>query len=140
MKFRVSEKYKLELHWNKVIYEQDGIAQLKNCYFIGPVLKEVDQMNESDSMPLDFGKQYILVVPHYYIANLSWNGIHQTTERIDLKNVILSNKYVNSVPKLNDNDYILIDTSNHTDEKHHFYLTYPSYLLKTDGELYSFGR
>jgi len=140
MKFRISEKYRLELHWDKVIYEQDGIAKLSNCYFIGPVLKEVEEMNQIDSMSLDFGKQYILVVPYYYIANLSWDGVHQTVERIDLYDVVLTNKYVNSVPKLNDDDYILMDTSKHISEKHHYYLTYPSYLLRFDGDLYSFRR
>jgi len=140
MGFKVMDKYRLELHWSKVIYEQDDIALLKGAYFVGPVLKEAAQMNQEDQMRLDFRNQYILVLPRYYIATLSWKGVNQTTNKVILKNVILTNNYINAVPKLNDTDYILIDTTNHTDEKHQLYFNYDAYLLNVDKELYVFGR
>lgn len=140
MKFRISEKYILEIHWDKVIYEQEGMAKLYGCYFKGPVLKEVNQMNEKDFMDLDFGNQYRVFVKRYYIAKLSWEGIRRTPEKIFLNNVILKNKNVNSVPKLNDDDYILVDTKNHVDNKHQYHLVYASYLIRFDGDKYDFAQ
>jgi len=138
MAFRISEKYRLELRWGKVSYKTDGEAVLTGCCFSGPVIKEVTQMNQQDYMELDFGNQYIVFVSRFYIASLSWGGVKHTADKIYLYNVILKNKYVNSVPKLNDNDYIIIDTANHEDEKHQHNLVYPSYLLRCDGESYNF--
>ncbi len=140
MGFRIAEKYRLEIRWKKAIYEQEGLARLEKCYFTGPVLKEVNQINQEDHMNLDFSNQYIIFVPSYYIGRLSWKGANQTPEAIYLTDVLFKNKYINSVPKLNNDDYIVIDTKNHEEEKHHFHLTYPSYLIRFDGELYKFER
>ena len=139
MKFSISERYRLELHWSKVVYDQEGVARLFDSYFAGPVLTDVEEMNQEDKMPLDFANQYVVFIPRYYIATLSWKGVRQTPERIYLSNTILKNAYLNSVPKLKNDDYILIDTTNHVDNKHHFHLVYPSYLLNSEGEFYSFG-
>ena len=140
MKFRISEKYRLEIYWRKAIYEQEGLAELKGCYLAGPALKEVEEINKEDHIDLDFTKQYVVFVPSYYVARLSWKGVKYTPERIYLDNVTLNNKHVNSVPKLEDSDLIVVDTKNHEDEKHEHHLTYPSYLISSDGELYKFRR
>jgi len=140
MVFRISEKFRLEIHWNKVIYKQDGVATIEGCYLTGPVLKEVSQLNEKDGISLDFANQYRFFVPSYYIANLIWQGVKHTSNKIFLYNTVLTNKYVNSVPKLNNDDYIVVDTKNHEDEKHQRNLTYPSYLIKYDGEIYNFAE
>ncbi len=139
MKFRISEKYRLEVHWAKVIYEQEGVAKLLNCYFSGPALKDAAIINGDDFISLDFAKQYIVFVPHYYIVKLSWGNVRQTSTNVDLDNALLTNKYVNSIPKLSNDDYIVIDTKNHEDDKHNFNITYPSYLIRFDGDLYTFG-
>jgi len=139
MEFSVSEKFRLEIRWQKVIYNQEGIAEFAGCYLSGPVLKEVAEMEQKDSIALDFGTQYAVFVPNYYVAKLSWEGARHTPNKIYLDNAILKNRYLNSVPKLNDNDYILVDTKNHEDEKHQYYLSYISYLVKSDGELHNFG-
>ena len=122
-----------------MVYEQEGVAKLEGCYISGPAVKEIADMNESDMIRLDFKNQYLVFVPHFYIATLSWNGVRRTPERIYLNSVTLVNKYVNSVPKLNDNDYIVIDGKDHEDEKHQYALVYPSYLIRFDGEKYNFG-
>jgi hypothetical protein len=140
MKFRIAEKYILEIHWDKVIYEQEDMAKLYNCYLSGPVLKEVTRMNEKDFMDLDFGHQYVVFINHYYIAKFSWEGVRRTPDRIFLNNVLLTNKNVNAVPKLNNDDYILIDTKDHVDRKHQYTLTYPSYLIRFDGDKYDFAQ
>ena len=134
----LGEKYRLELHWGKVTCNTEGVVILDKCYFCGPVVKEVSKLEEIDSMSLDFQNQFIVFIQSYYIGKLSWNGVYQTYERIDIKNVLFANKHINAIPLLKDNDYILIDTNGHVDEKHQFNLTYPSYLLREDGESYVF--
>jgi len=138
MKFRISERFRLELHWDTVKYETEGEALFTGCRFIGPVLKEVSQVLPNDSMALDFANQYIVFVRHFYIAKLSWGEVRHNPEAIYLYNAILKNKYVNSVPKLYSDDHIVIDTSGHENEKHQYNLVYPSYLIRYDGELYNF--
>jgi len=138
MEFNIGERYRLEIRWQKAIYNQNGESKLVGCCFTGPVIKEVDSLNEEDSMSLDFFNQYRIFVPSYYIANLSWRGVRFAENKIELDNVKLKNKYINSVPKLKNDDFIVVDTSNHTEEKHHLFLTYPAYLLRFDGELYKF--
>jgi len=140
MEFRISEKYRLEIHWKEVIYEQEGLAKLEGCYFSGPVLKEVEDIKQQDHIQMDFSNQYMIFVPFYYVAKLSWNGAKHKPHIIYLDNVLLENRHINSVPKLNNDDYIVIDTKDHEDAKHQHNLTYPSYLIKSDGGLYNFRR
>jgi hypothetical protein len=136
--FSVSEKFRLEVHWKKAIYEQEGIAKLIGCYLSGPVISEVAEMNQEDTMRLDFSNQYLIFVPYFYIATLYWKGVRVSQDRIYLDNVILTNENLNAVPKLNKNDFIVIDTKDHEDEKHQRSLVYPSYLVKADGEKFDF--
>jgi hypothetical protein len=140
MEFRIADKFRLEIHWSRAIYEQDGIAKLDRCYLSGPVIQEVEDMNPKDTMYLDFGNQYKVFTPYYYIALFSWDGVNRVIDRINLNNVVLINRDVNCVPKFNNDDFILVDTTNHENEKHQMYLTYPSYLIKYDGERYDFWR
>ena len=136
--FSISERYRLEIHWDKVLYEQDEVAKFEGCYLSGPAVKEIEQMNRQDYIRIDFSNQYKIFTDDFYTATFSWDGVRQTPDKIYLSNVILKNKYVNSVPKLNDDDYIVVDTKNHVPEKHQFFLMYPSFLVRADGELYKF--
>lgn len=136
--FMLSEKFKLELHWSSVRYNQDQIALLTGCYLAGPVLSEVFQLNQKDHIDLDFANQYIIFMNSFYIARFSWEGVKHTPEKIYLNNTILKNISLNAVPKLNANDYIVIDTKNHEDIKHKFNLVYQSYLIRQDGTKYDF--
>jgi len=138
MKFSISEKFTLKISWIKVVYEQEGFAKLEGCYLSGPVIKDVDQMNSNDFMDLDFGNQYLVFVGDYYIARFSWAGVRHVPEKIFLDNVTIKNRHVNSVPKLNDNDYIIVDTKNHVDDNHSRHLTYAAYLIRFDGDRYNF--
>ena len=88
---------------------------------------------------LDFATQYVVFIKYYYVAKLSWRGVNRLIDKICLSNVTLSNRYINSVPKLNDDDYIVIDTKEHENAKHQINLSYKSYLIKSDGELHNFG-
>ena len=139
MEFSISEKFRLEVHWNISVYDQDGVAKLEGCYLSGPVLKEIAEMEQKDTIALDFGNQYVVFTPNYYVAKLSWEGARHTPHKIYLDNVVLKNKFLNSVPNLSDTDYIIVDTKNHEDDKHQYHLSYPAYLIKFGGEVYNFG-
>jgi hypothetical protein len=101
-------------------------------------LNEVWQLQQEDYIDLDFGGQYLIFVDFYYVARLSWKGVNHTPEKILLSNVVLKNNNLNVIPKLNNDDYIVINTQNHEDKKHLYSLVYPSYLIRKDGELYDF--
>lgn len=137
-KFLISEKYRLEFHWDKVRYNKDGIALIDGCYFGGPAVKEIEVFNESDFIDLDFSNQYIIFLANFYIARLFWKNAKRRDTQIFLYDVRLENKNINVVPKLRHNDYIVVDTKNHEEQTHKFYLTYMSYLLKSDETLYKF--
>lgn len=137
--FSISEKFRLEVHWRKVKYSQKGVVKIEGCYLSGPVLSEVEQLNENDFIKLDFVNQYFIFVKHYYIAKFSWKTVRHTQTKIFLGDVVLENTNLNVVPKLQNDDYIVIDTKNHKSETHDNYLTYIAYLLKSDGLLYNFG-
>lgn len=137
-KMLLSEKFRLEIHWDKSIYNQDGVVKFEECYLSGPAVKEVEQMNQKDSITMDFSNQYRIFINDFYTAIFFWDGVRQTSEKIYLYNVMLKNKYMNSVPRLKDDDYIVVDTKNHVPEKHPFFLIYPSFLIRADGELYKF--
>ena len=136
--FIISDRFRLELHWSNVRYDYDQIAILEGCYFSGPVLKEVWQLNQKDFIDLDFSNQYILFTDLFYVARFSWEGVNPVTNKLLLSNSILKNTNLNVVPKLNSDDYIVIDTQGHEDYKHKFNLVYPSYLIRHDGTLYDF--
>ena len=136
--FMISERYRLEVHWKEAIYEKDEFFRLKGCYLSGPVLREVSQLEQEDSILLDFTKHYLLIVPMYYIARLSWSGVINVGDKVFLNNAIINSEKDFKVPKLKDNDYLVVDTKGHEDEKHYNNLTYESYLLSNDGTLYNF--
>ena len=138
MEFSISDRYRLELRWNEIIYKEDQKAVLKGCCFCGPVLGELLELNQEDSIELDFVNQYYVFIESFYIAKLSWSGARYTPDKIFLDNVLLENKHLNVVPKLNNEDYIVIDTTKHEDEEHLYNLVYTSYLVRKDGTLYNF--
>jgi len=137
-KFMISEKFRLEIHWKKVKYEIDQIALIEGCYLSGPVLKEIAKLNDKDFIDLDFVNQYLIFLDHYYIARFSWAGIEYKLNKIFLKEVRLENVNLNVVPKLNNSDYIVIDTKDHEEEKHAYHFVYPAYLIRKDGLMYDF--
>ena len=138
MNFLISERYRLELHWSAAEYVEEGLAMLKDCYFSGPVLNQIIEMQPEDSIRLDFAYQYYIFIEYFYIAELSWKGIQRAESKIFLNDVVLKNKYLNFIPKLKNDDYVVIDTKKHEDEEHLYNLVYTSYLVKKDGTFYDF--
>jgi hypothetical protein len=138
--FLISERYRLELRWEKAVYEQEGVCKLKGAYFCGPALKEADKINPKDHIDLDFYPQYYVLVDNVYIGRLSWdNVVYNKNGSVTLKGAkITHDTELNKVPKFKSNDYLAIDTSDHTTEKHPNYIYYKTFVVNEDTELYDF--
>jgi hypothetical protein len=141
-KFLISEKYRLELHWKKAKYEHEGVCGLEKAYFSGPALSDAEEILPNDNILLDFYSQYILLVRNVYVGKLSWGAVkynkNNTVSLMDVK--ITHASELNRVPKLKNNDYLVIDTSNHEAAVHMFNLTYKTYVVSKDGDLYNFRK
>lgn len=140
--FSLSDRYRLDLVWGKAIYNLEGKCILSGAKFSGPALAEAQQLNEEDYIMLDFFHQYLHLVRNVYVGKLSWKGTEYNSDgTISLNNAVLEHaSELNSVPQLKDNDKLIIDTSDHTVEKHANNLLYKTYVVSSDKELYRFGE
>ena len=138
--FSLSERYRLELRWNYVKYEVDNICNLNGAYFKGPALSDAVRLNDEDHILLDFFAQYFVVVSSVYVAKLYWNGvIYNNDGAISLVNASISHDTeLNKVPKFNNTDYLIIDTSNHEVVTHQFYPVYKTFVVNENSYLYNF--
>jgi hypothetical protein len=138
--FSLSERYRLELHWDQTIYNTPGICKLVNAYFSGPALSEAQKINDNDFIMLDFFKQYLIMVSNVYVAKLTWSTVvYKNDSRVYLNDaLILHDTELNKVPKLENNDYLIIDTANHVIEQHAFNLVYKTYVVNETTQLYNF--
>ncbi len=141
-KFILSERFRLELKWKKAIYEMPGVCKLENAYFCGPALVEALQLNNNDNILLDFYGQYLILVKNVYVAKLSWGEvIYNSNNTITLKDAMITHDTeLNKVPKLRNNDYLVIDTQDHVVEKHAFNMVYKTYVVNETTNLYRFGK
>lgn len=141
--FLISEMFRLEIRWEDVSYNKDGVCFFKNAYFTGPVLKQALKINEKDHILLDFYSQYLALVKGVYVGKFSWNGVEYTKDgnSVLLKESKLEHeKELNRVPKLNKDDFFVVDTSDHTTELHNTFLVYKTYVINNDNDLYRFKK
>lgn len=138
--FLLSERCRLELHWEKAVYNVDNICELKGAYFSGPALSDAEKINSNDCIMLDFFKQYLVLVKNVYVAKLSWRDvIYNKNNTITLKDAIISyDTELNRVPQFKTTDYIVIDTKNHEASVHMYYMFYDSYVVNENCNLYNF--
>ena len=137
--FLLSEKYRLELKWSNIEYN-DNIVNLRGAYFEGPVINDIAVLEPNDCIKLDFGKQYSSIISKYYIVDFCWGSVSFNNKKILLSDSYMLINYDSSIPKIKQNDYIVIDTKDHRSEVHHYNLTYKSYLVDSGGALYNFNR
>jgi len=141
--FSLSEKFSLALRWEYVVYNLDGICELHNAYFSGPVLNLAQAVEPNDFIMLDFYSQYIHIVNGTFVAKFHWGEVKYVE---DSKKILLKNAYIthdtelNRVPKLSSCDWLLIDTSNHTSDVHQTNFVYKTYVMKEDKNLHKFGK
>lgn len=141
-KFSLSDRYRLEFHWESVRYDFEGLCFFDKAYFSGPVLQEALRLNDDDHIMLDFFSQYFVIVNTVYVAKLHWKGvIYDNNGRIYFNDVSMSHDTeLNKVPKLSNNDYLVIDTKGHEVKNHPFNLVYKTYVVNADTQLYNFGE
>ena len=135
------DAYLLFLRWVKVEYNTDSskIIKLFGAYFSGPVLKYAAKINDNDSIRLDFTKQYYSNIQEYYIATLRWAKIKYMGDIVYLGDIILECKFKDILPKLKDDDYIVINTAMHEAETHPYFLNYTAEVYSAFGDAYAFG-
>ena len=139
-KFSLSDRYRLELHWDRVNFEE-GFCEFFGGYFSGPALQEALKLNHKDHIMLDFYSQYIVLVTSPYVGKFEWEGPeykNDGTIHFD-KAVMIHEDELNTVPKLSDSDYLVIDTKGHDVEHHPYNLVYKTYVVNEDTQLYNFG-
>jgi len=139
-KFRISERYRLELHWSKIERPEDGIMVLKGAYFSGPVLSQALELNDNDSIRLDFCTQYSILVSNYYVADLSWGKVEYSGKIIRLADAII--KYslqLDKADNIRDCDYLVMDTANHELNVHALNMLYTTYIIN-DADLIDYRR
>ena len=141
-KFLLSERYRLELHWTKVLRPKAGVMHLTAAYFSGPALAQAEKINDDDHIPIDFCSQLIVLVKNVYVAKLHWGEvIYNKDGTITLKNARIEyDPELKGIPNLESRDYLVIDTADHETEKHPFNLLYPTYVVNKDSELYNYRR
>jgi len=146
-KFLISEQYRLDIKWNKLIREKEGIAKLEGCTLSGPVINQVVGINHKDRILLDFGKQYRIFIDSYYVLILEWEGFERRDVGFLLKNAMLKSRRLEFSPTLKDTDYITVDTETHdtsnfkiTKREGFIPLNYKAFLLNGEGTLYNFEK
>ena len=141
--FLLSEKFKLEISWEEVLYEREGFCRFKGACFSGPVLQMAHKLENNDYIMLDFYSQYIHLVNSVYVAKFSWGqaNYNDGDKKVYLEDAVLvHSKELNNVPSLKDTDYFVVDTSNHESSIHQYNLVYKTYLLGKDNDLYRFEK
>lgn len=140
MNFSISERYTLKISWDKVTYNNPGECLLTNARLSGPALSIANQINPNEFINLDFYKQYLIFVTNVYVGKFSWGEVvYNEDNTVTLKETkIEHDTELNKAPKLENTDYILIDTVDHEEAVHAHNLLYTSYVVNEDGILYDF--
>jgi hypothetical protein len=141
--FLISEQFKLEIHWQDVIYDQPGVCRLNGAYFTGPVLQVAEQIKSYDFMLLDLYSQYIALVKGAYVVKFLWDEViySEDNSKVFLSNARLEHEQeLNSTPNLNPLDYFVIDTRDHETSVHQYNLVYKTFVINSDNTLYRFNK
>lgn len=137
--FTLGDKYSLEFHWGQAEYNQDNVCCFKDAYFSGPVLQLAQRISDNDGIRVDFYSQYITLVRVPYVGVLTWGNVSYSNDKVFLSDCTLKHpSELHKVPKLNNTDWFLIDTSKHSVENHANNLVYPTYVMNDFKDTYQF--
>ncbi len=134
------DAYLLLIRWLKVEYDidDDKVIKLLGTYFSGPVLKHAAKIQPNDNIRLDFTEQYTGKIQDYYIAKFSWGDVKYQGDIVYLGDCLLECKYKDILPKLKDDDYIVVNTVMHEEAVHQYFMNYTAELYSAFGEAYAF--
>lgn len=136
---KIKEKYKLYLKWDKAVIQQDRLA-LVGANFSGPATKDMLKLVENDFILLDLTAQCFPVVGTFFIMKFSWGRVQYQLEKIDLFSACFHTLDIKKHLDLFDDDYMLIDTSNHEPLEHGKNLTYKTTVYDAYHNLAVFER
>jgi hypothetical protein len=135
----LGEKYRLELHWSSAVFEKEGVCVLKGAFFSGPALNDAEKINDNDSIMLDFYNQYFILVRNVYVGRLSWGRVEYKKDKVFLYDAKITHATeLNRVPKLEQDDFLVIDTKGHDAEEHMYNMVYKTYVVNDDKNPYNF--
>lgn len=141
MNYLCRQKYKLELHWDKLNYHDDSHITMVGAYFTGPVLKDAVQLEAPDYIDLDLTPQLLTVLDSYYIIRLDWKRVeYKSNGDIILFDATLTNDYLKSLHKLEDSDYIMVNTEKHEESTHAYHLVYEAQVIKEDKQPHEYRK
>jgi hypothetical protein len=136
----IKEEYELYIEFENIEYVTDMISRLQGAFYYGPLLlTNLVQIDEEDSIILDFSHQHKIISPDpdAYMVELSWKGLEHLEDGkyIKLKECLLKYKKLGVLKDITPDNFILIDTFNHREETHSRYPTYKSWLLSQEGAI-----
>jgi len=141
MHYLCREKYRLELHWEKLRYHTDEVIVLEGAYFSGPVLKDAVKLEAPDFIDLDLTPQVITVLDSYYIVRLEWSSVEYGADgRIILGGATLKNAFLKTLHKIEDSDFVVINTEKHEEATHAFHLVYASQVVKGNKDPHTYRK
>lgn len=138
--FSLGDRYRLNLKWDKAVYNVEGVCDLYGASFSGPVLSIAEPIAPNDSINLDFYKQYYILVRSVYVATLHWGEVTYKDGFVLLSDAkITHDTELNKAPKLNNSDYIIINTEGHDSSNNSLlFSTYEAFVVDSDSNLYNF--
>jgi len=143
LRWKVPETNKLWVSWKRVNRLGDGKVELIDVEFTGPVTQDYAQLEQTGSIRLDFTNHFIVRVDEFYIVELSWASVKtQELGSIKFDNVLLHDENVGLLDKIKDNDKLLIDCTNQTEEERqagNYLMVYPSMLYDSLNAPYDFS-
>jgi len=129
----------LELRWDRIEYLNDRVAALVGAYFGGPVLGDTARIDAPDFIDLDLTPQLLTLLDSYYIIRLDWDKVEYAGEKIFLGGARFTNNVLKELHKLQNDDYLLINTEKHEEEVHAYNLVYESQVVRADNKPYEYG-
>ena len=144
LRWKVPEKNQLWAKWDKVNKIGDGKVELLNVEFYGPVTQDYLPLEQSGSIRLDFTNHFVLLIPSFYIVDLSWESVKsQEMGSIKFQKIILDDQNVGLLNKIKSNDLLLVDCTGHTDNERaegNYKMVYETMLYKEGKEPYDFTK
>ena len=141
MKKFCKNRYRLELRWDSVEYHNDSTARLVGCRFEGPVLKNAQRIQAPDFIDLDLTPQHLIVLNSYYIVRLDWDAVSYGADgSVALEGARLSNDFLNKLHRLEDHDYVVINTEKHEEKTHAYNLVYEAMVARYDSKPHEYTR
>lgn len=131
---KISDFYRLELHWDYVDKVSSDSCALKGAFLTGPTLSHAAPINSNDHIILDLTPQYTRLITSYYFVKLAWGSVKYDRDLVFLDRAFIDGVCLNTISTFSNSDYILIDTSKHDGEMHMYNMVYKAYVVNREGE------